>query len=201
MRQEQTNLRTPEEKRGGDLLLIIDMQNVYLSGQPWACSGIEAVQSQILRLLESPKTTNVLFTRYIPSDHPVGRWAEYNRLYEEINANPWMSEMVESLFPYTNRWPVYDKAVYSSYSIREVQTLAARAERVVIAGVVAECCVLATVFGAVDAGDPVVYLTDAVAGLTEDSRQTAQQIVESFAPLHVSVMTTEEYLHALQGSR
>lgn len=187
-------LHLTKEGTLGDLLLVIDMQNVYLRGQPWACRMIEEVQENIIRLLESEKVDNIIFTRYLPSQHPVGRWQEYNRLYADINANPWMSKMVEELLPYTRKWPVYDKTVYSSYSIEQVRTLASKADRILIAGVVAECCVLSTVISAVDAGDMVIYLKDAVAGMDEVSRKTAEQIVGYFAPLHTVIMSTQEYI-------
>ena len=71
---------------------------------------------------------------------------------------------------------------------------AKKARRLVISGVVAECCVLSTVLSAIDAGCKVIYLTDAVAGLSEASRTETEKIVSYFAPLHTELMTTEEYL-------
>lgn len=51
-----------------------------------------------------------------------------------------------------------------------------KARHLVISGVVAECCVLSTVLSAIDAGCKVIYLTDAVAGLSEVSRKETETL-------------------------
>ncbi|MFR4784832.1 MAG: hypothetical protein ACLUAR_19865 [Pilosibacter sp.] len=40
-------------KTNQDLLLVIDMQNVYTKGQEWACEEVEKASDSILRLLNS----------------------------------------------------------------------------------------------------------------------------------------------------
>ena len=54
-----------------DLLLAIDMQNVYTDGQPWACCGIEQAADAIRRLLDAQVCGQVMFTRFLP---PEIRW-------------------------------------------------------------------------------------------------------------------------------
>lgn len=44
-----------EQNNSSDLLLVIDMQNVYTKGQEWACKGIEHASASILHLLNSQK--------------------------------------------------------------------------------------------------------------------------------------------------
>lgn len=179
-----------------DLLLIIDMQNVYTKGQEWACEGVETVSASILRLLNSQAPKQVIFTEYLASEHPEGVWKEYNKVNAAINADPWLNEMMPEFLPWTKKYPVYAKNVYSSFAIPEVLEAAKKAGRLVISGVVAECCVLSTVFAAMDAGCKIIYLTDAVAGLSEASRKETEKIVSCFAPLHTELMTTEEYLNS-----
>ena len=48
-----------EQNNSSDLLLVIDMQNVYTKGQEWACKGIEHASASILRLLNSQKTSHL----------------------------------------------------------------------------------------------------------------------------------------------
>ena len=158
-----------EQNNSADLLLVIDMQNVYTKGQEWACEGVEAASASILRLLNSQMPEQVIFTRYLAAEHPEG-------------------------LPWVKTHPVYTKSVYSSFAVPEVVKAAKKARRLVISGVVAECCVLSTVLSAIDAGCKVIYLTDAVAGLSEASRTETEKIVSYFAPLHTELMTTEEYL-------
>lgn len=72
--------------------------------------------------------------------------------------------------------------------------MAHHARNVVISGVVAECCVLSTVLSAIDEGCKVIYLTDGVAGLSQESRQETEKIISYFAPLHTELMTADEYI-------
>lgn len=183
-----------EQKITNDLLLVIDMQNVYTRGQEWACEGIEHASASILRLLNSHAPEQVIFTEYLAPEHPEGVWKEYNKVNAAVNADPWLNKMMSEFLPWTKQYPVYTKNVYSSFAIPEVADAAKKTGRLVISGVVAECCVLSTVLSAIDASCKVIYLTDAVAGLTEASRKEAEKIVSYFAPLHAELMTTEEYL-------
>ena len=185
-----------EQHKQNDLLLVIDMQNVYTKGQEWACEGVERASASILRLLESHTPEQVIFTQYLAPEHPEGVWKEYNEVNAAINSNAWLNEMMPEFLPWTKKYPVYTKSVYSSFAIPEVVKAAKKAGRLVISGVVAECCVLSTVLSAIDAGCKVIYLTDAVAGLSEASRKETENIVSYFAPLHTELMTTEEYLKA-----
>lgn len=102
--------------------------------------------------------------------------------------------MMPEFLPWVKTYPVFTKSVYSSFAIPEVVKAAKKARHLVISGVVAECCVLSTVLSAIDAGCKVIYLTDAVAGLSEVSRKETENIISYFAPLHTVLMTTEEYL-------
>ena len=169
-----------EQNNSSDLLLVIDMQNVYTKGQEWACKGIEHASASILRLLNSQKTDGV--------------WKEYNKVNAAVNSDPWLNEMMPEFLPWVKTYPVFTKSVYSSFAIPEVVKAAKKARHLVISGVVAECCVLSTVLSAIDAGCKVIYLTDAVAGLSEVSRKETENIISYFAPLHTVLMTTEEYL-------
>ena len=73
-----------EQNNSSDLLLVIDMQNVYTKGQEWACKGIEHASASILRLLNSQKTKQVIFTQYLATEHPDGVWKEYNKVNKGI---------------------------------------------------------------------------------------------------------------------
>ena len=59
-------------------------------------------------------------------------------------------------------------------SIPEVRAAAEAAERVVLTGVVSECCVLSTAFAAIDMGCHVVWLKDAVSGFDRDKERGAE---------------------------
>lgn len=177
-----------------DLFLVIDMQNVYTKGQEWACEGVDSAASAILRVLDSGVCSEVLFTRYLAPENPQGVWKEYNKVNASVNDDPFANEMIPEFVTWTKTYPLLTKSVYSSFAIPEVREAARHASHVVISGVVAECCVLSTVLSAIDEGCKVIYLTDAVAGLSQESKQETEKIVSYFAPLHTELMTAEEYI-------
>ncbi len=177
-----------------DLLLIIDMQNVYTTGQEWACVDTENAAQRILRIIDSGKCAETIFTRYLPAEHPTGVWQDYNRQNARVNADKWANEMLPEFSDALKEYPLYTKSVYSSLAIPEVLEAAHHADRVVVTGVVAECCVLSTVFALIDAGIYTIYLTDGVSGLTREKEAAAELTLSGLAPLHLSMMTVEEYL-------
>lgn len=179
-----------------DLLLVIDMQNVYTENQEWACRDMEGVIGNIIRLLQGCTWENVMFTRFLAAEQPVGIWKEYNKKNAHINADTWLNEMIPELLPWMEKYPLLTKSVYSSFSIPEVKAAARRADYVIITGVVAECCVLSTVLAGIDEGCKIIYLKDAVSGLSAEAEQYTERIVSCFAPLHAEIMTVKEYMAA-----
>ena len=123
-----------------DLILVIDMQNVYLSGQKWVCLDTGGITC-----------------------------------------------------------PVFEKSVYSSLKVPEVKRAAleatARGGRVVLTGVVAECCVLSTAFDAIDLGCEFIYVTDAVSGFDRPKEDASILMLSGLSPLHGRIMDTGSYLN------
>lgn len=143
---------------------------------------------------------SVLLTRYIaPADEDAqGVWADYNRENRAINENPVMNEFIPAIARYVEEFPYIDKCTYSCFSNEYVRVAADRSMvhggRIVLTGVVAECCVLSTFFEGTDAGYRFVYLTDACAGVDAESERAVQTILQGLSPLHVELMTTAEYI-------
>lgn len=217
--------------RKEDTILVIDMQKVYLTGNPWACAHVNEAAQQIETLLDhvlelrdaSPANASgttviasrdaasgtsvdigapsVLLTRYIaPADEDAqGVWADYNRENRAINENPVMNEFIPAIARYVEEFPYIDKCTYSCFSNEYVRVAADRSMvhggRIVLSGVVAECCVLSTFFEGTDAGYRFVYLTDACAGVDVESERAVQTILQGLSPLHVELMTTAEYIN------
>ncbi|MBO5244923.1 MAG: cysteine hydrolase [Selenomonadales bacterium] len=180
----------------GDKLAVIDMQKVYESGAPWECDGISGAADNIARLIESDALDDISFTRFVLSEKPYGSWIRYQAQYGSIHDEPARGDLIESLAPYAREHTCFDKEGYSAYRSKDFAAWAGSANRLVIAGVVAECCVLATVLDAADRGANVIWLTDAIAGTSADKKRMAETILaEDFAP-HVTMMTTDEYLRA-----
>lgn len=204
-----------------DLVLVIDFQNVYLPDQPWACPASPKAIENIQKILEraarpvpdkNPASIDVIFTRFIAPNHPSGTWKTYNEVNRKVNEDAWLNELIDPFKDLVRapvsaghsvtgakaspdtRYPVYDKSTYSSLTVPAIQRAAAKADRVVLTGVVAECCVLATAFHAIDLGLPAIYLTDAVAGLDRPKEQAAELMLKGLEPVQTRLMTTEDYL-------
>lgn len=177
-----------------DLLLAIDFQNVYLPGNDWACPGSVDAITNTLRILNAKNAPDALITKYLAPEHPVGRWINYNQEYKDINDNAFYSELEARIGALADRIPVISKDTYSSLKNEQVLSALKDKEAVVLTGVVAECCVLATMLDAIDLGYQVIYLYDCVAGQTPHKEACARQIAEDFAPVHTLVMSCGEYL-------
>lgn len=177
-----------------DLLLIIDMQNVYKKGGKWECLDTEGAAKNINSIIDSGME-DIIFTRFIANEeNPFGVWKDYNIKYADINKDDYANQMIDELREPLKKYPLYTKGVYSSLAIPQVKDACLKAGRVVVTGVVAECCVLSTVLELMDAGIYVIYLTDGVSGFDVPKEEATKLIFSGLSPLHIKMMTTKEYL-------
>ena len=68
-------------------------------------------------------------------------------------------------------------------------------DRIILTGVVAECCVLSTAFSCIDEGLEFIYLRDAVSGISNETAMEAEKILSYLTPVHGRIMTTDDYLY------
>lgn len=177
----------------GDKLVIIDMQKVYETGAPWACEKFDEVCERIVRLIETGRFADICFTRFVLPDVPQGSWRRYRAKYIDIHTEPSYGEITERLAPFAREYKVFDKAGYSAYRADGFAEWAGEAVRLVVCGVIAECCVLATVLEAAERGSDIICLTDAWASTSVDKLRMAEVILsEDFAP-HVTLMQADDY--------
>lgn len=198
--------------KSNDLILVIDPQKVYLPGAPWGCPRLPEATLNIKKILDAVLTETeakpepeleapeVFLTRFVAD--PTARrntWEQYNLENREINEDPVMNELIPEIAAYAENFPYYDKSVYSAFHLRAIRDAAERATkaggRIVLTGVVAECCVLSTFFEGCDLGHHFLYLTDAVAGVNRASESSVETILQGLSPLHVELMRTEDYLN------
>ncbi|WP_051671323.1 cysteine hydrolase family protein [Oribacterium sp. P6A1] len=188
-----------------DLILVIDMQKVYTAGGPWACGNVKRAAGSISKLLDrvidlEDKAPSAMLTRFIAADmdDASGVWSEYNDVNREINEDPVMNEFIPEIARYVEEFPYFDKCTYSCFSQPYVRAAGDKAMvhggDIVLTGVVAECCVLSTFFQGADLGYHFIYLTDACAGLDDETEAAVLKVLQGLSPLHVEFMTTEEYL-------
>ena len=109
-----------------------------------------------------------------------------------------MSEIVDELKEFASKYPVLGKSTYSSMNNAVLRENARIASRIIVTGVVSECCVLATCFEAIELGFHVVYLKDACSGRNEENEAATIKILEALSSIHVTITTTDEYLIKLK---
>jgi nicotinamidase-related amidase len=180
----------------GDVLVVVDMQNAYLEDQVWACVHTTDCAERIERLIASGAVDNVVFTQYLAPENPTGTWVTYDEVYADISSDEWLNEIIDQLEPYLDTYPLYAKSTFSSFGNPDFKALMAKARRIVISGVVSECCVIATTIDAIDTGAPVVYLTDACSGGSDENEGKISWLVGTLSPVHTAVMTTQQYIDA-----
>ena len=182
----------------GDLLLVIDMQNAYTELGPWTCPYIERAADNITELIETGQFAQVIFTRFDAPQQPVGTWKDYNAINREVNEDFFMNELIPQLAPYAEFFPLYSKSTYSALSVPEIQSEVSeciqRGGSVVLTGVVSECCVLATAFQAIDMGCPVIYISDACAGISDETEAAVEMVLSGLDYVQTSILDAKEYL-------
>lgn len=168
-----------------DVLLVIDMQNVYLPQNQWECEGITGAISYIGEVLEKFPEDQVIFTRFMAPEHPQGTWKEYNRVNGEINRSEELNAPVQELQKYMTSENTFYKSTYSCISNAQLLEKLMKYDTVYITGVVAECCVLATVFELIDMGKKIVFLRNGIAGESIEKARAVEYILEGLSPMHV----------------
>ena len=176
-----------------DLVLVIDVQNAYMKGQPWECNNTDGMLGNIRSIIDSGKS-DVVFTQFLAPSDPVGTWCDYNTINKEINESEELNEIEASLKPYLDKFPVIQKSTYSCMKSPELCAIVKKYDRLVLTGVVAECCVLATAMEAIDLGIPVVYVEDAVAGISSETEAATRLVIAGLDYVQTKIVTTEEYL-------
>lgn len=184
--------------KGADLLLVIDMQNAYTEFGPWTCPHMEQAADNIMTLIETGQFAQVIFTRFDAPQHPVGTWEDYNTINCVVNENIFMNELVPQLAPYAEIYHLYSKSTYSALSVPEIQAAASECIRrggsVVLTGVVSECCVLSTAFQLIDMGCPVIYITDACAGISDELEEAVIMVLSGLDYVQTTILNTAGYL-------
>ncbi|MFI1071408.1 cysteine hydrolase family protein [Streptomyces puniciscabiei] len=173
-------------------LAVIDMQRVFADpASPWATPRYADAAAGVRSLLPA-FAGRVTFTRFLAPAEPAGAWRAYYDRWpfarQPPDAGLWrLSGEFAGLADH-----VVDATTFGKWT----PELAARVgpdDRLVLAGVSTECCVLSTALAAADAGTEVLVVADACAGADDDSHLKALQIMELYRPL-VRVTTVDDLL-------
>jgi nicotinamidase-related amidase len=181
----------------GQLLAVIDMQEFFAAGSPWAVPGFEELIEPV-GALASGYGPRVIFTRFMIPAEPEGSWVGYYRAWPQVLApeaagladlaQPWASQGLDTL----------DKPTFSKWG-PELESMLGPGRELTVCGVSTDCCVLATVLAAVDAGAQVRVIADACAGITAEAHEAALNLMGGFAP-QVTIGSVGDELARLAGT-
>jgi nicotinamidase-related amidase len=178
---------------GGDgpLLVVVDMQQVFADG-PWGTPGFWDLVPRIERLVDA-FGDRVCFTRFLVPPEPQGAWVEYYRDWEFVT-KPEAEASLALVEPFASRAGAarVEKTTFGKWG-PELEALAGDAKSLVVCGVATDCCVIATVLGAVDGGMHVRLVEDACKGISDEAHARAVAVMAGFPP-QVEVTTVEAEL-------
>jgi nicotinamidase-related amidase len=174
----------------GAALVVVDMQHVFADpASPWGTPDYPRAAAGVRRLLPAFSRSTV-WTRFVAPERPTGAWRDY---YEQ-----WPFALVPETHPLWTIDPALgpgaDPVVTAPTFGKWGDALAdavGDAERLVVAGVSTDCCVLSTALAAADAGRAVVVAADACAGLTGADHERALAAMALYAPL-ITIATVDE---------
>jgi nicotinamidase-related amidase len=178
------------------LLTVIDMQEFFAAGSPWAVPGFEDLIEPVGKLARAhgPRT---VFTRFMIPEVPQGSWAGYYRAWPQV-LEPGAAHLADLALPWRGV-DTLDKTTFSKWG-PELESTLGPGRELTVCGVSTDCCVLATVLAAVDAGAQVRVIADACAGITAEAHQAALDLMAGFAP-QVTIGSVDEELGRLAGTR
>lgn len=171
--------------KNNSALLVVDMQNVYLPENEWACIRMDKVIKYIEDKIKIFPKNKIFFTQHTASQNPIGQWKMYNEKYNNINESEYLNDYVPGLKKYITNDNLFIKSGFSALSNKNLIEVLDKFDTIYITGVIAECCVLSTIFSLIDMGKKIVYCKEGIAGQSEEKEKAVIKILGDLSPLHV----------------
>ncbi|TDD25823.1 cysteine hydrolase [Kribbella turkmenica] len=170
------------------VLALIDLQRIFADPDSgWAAPDFQRVVKPTKELIEilSPE---VVFTRFVAPEKPVGSWATYYELYPFALQSPDSDDY--QLVDEFKGAPTLDKTTFGAWG-PELADRVGTGGHLVLSGVTTDCCVITTALAAVDAGVYVQVVEDACAGADDASHQKAIDIMRLYSPM-LEIVTVDQ---------
>ncbi len=173
-------------------LVAVDLQRIFASGT-WAAPRFVDVVAPTQRLAARFGPDDSVFTRFVAPATPQGSWVDYYRQWP-FAVQPPEAPDYQLVEPFAGRATV-DAPTFGKWDALAATGRFRPGDELVVCGVSTDCCVIATVLAAADAGMFVRVVTDACAGVDDDTHRQALDVMALFAP-QVSLVTSDEVLAA-----
>ncbi|MDQ4489948.1 cysteine hydrolase [Sinomonas sp. ASV486] len=161
-------------------LVVIDMQRVFRDTTVWHVPRFDQAAKAIVSLEES-LATPIVYTRFVRDGDEEGSWSAYydrwpdTRLPAEAPEWDFVSELPQGA-------RVIDAPTFSKWG-PELASQVPIGQRMILAGVATDCCVLSTALSAADAGRFVTVVRDACAGATDEAHEQALALMQMLSPM------------------
>lgn len=176
-------------------LAVIDMQRVFAEPDSgWFTPRFAEIVKPVRELVAALRP-RVTFTRFVAPGLPAGAWRRY---YDQwpFALQPPGAPIYQLAADFADEpGPTLDATTFSKWG-PELSARVGEVGRLLLAGVSTDCCVLSTAVAAADAGVAVQVVSDACAGVTDESHSQALAILRLYGPL-IEVISVAEVLRGL----
>lgn len=176
------------------LLTVIDMQVAFHeTGSDWRVPRYAEAEARVSELAEA-FGDQVVWTRFVRDPSEKGVWSDYYDRWSSFRVDETSRQWDLTLEPEPAQ-PVISLPTFSKWG-PELAALTPTGTPLVVCGVSTDCCVLSTALSAIDAGRPVIVVTDACAAVSDQAQEQAFQLLGLLSPM-VTLATTAEVIAAL----
>ena len=170
------------------VLALIDLQRIFADPDSgWATPDFERVIEPTKQLIDI-FAPDVVFTRFVAPEKPVGSWVTYYEHFPFALQSPDADDY--QLVDEFRGAPTLDKTTFGAWGA-ELADKVGPGGHLVLSGVTTDCCVITTALAAVDAGVYVQVVEDACAGSDDDSHHKAIDILRLYWPM-LEIVTVDQ---------
>lgn len=166
---------------GDTWLVIIDMQNVFMSGT-WGCPEFATIIDPI-RQLAARYPGRTLLTRFVDAPQKFGSWVPYYQdfCFADVPDTDPIYDIVTELQDLITEDNVVTMTTFSKWNGILAKT--GPYPELLLTGVATDCCVLSTAMQAAEAGAFVTVDLSACAGSSPTNQIAAHNILVGYKPL------------------
>lgn len=164
-------------------LLVIDPQRIFADpDSPWGSPFFPAAMEHIGRLAAAVGPERTLVTRWLPTADRTTSWGDYFATwpYADVPATDARFELVPEARGLSARAPL-DEPTFGKWG-PQLAGIVGPSPSLLVTGVSTDCCVIATVLAAADAGAHVGVVPEACAASSAVDGEAALRVMGLFAP-------------------
>ena len=176
-----------------DVLVIIDMQNIFVDGAgAWEVIGYQEAES-VVEKIRADFPGKTVFTKFVADPAELGIWKKYYDSYPTTRL-PKDHLMWDLTINLNDNDRLITVPTFSKWGT-ELSEIVGQNNRIVMVGVATDCCVISTALAAIDAGREVLVIEDACAGTSIANHNKAMEIMGLLGPM-IRVVNSSEFINS-----